>query len=301
MLNPIAPRRTPKTLSIAIAAGLILSPIAQEFAAAQANTPPVTPRPPLAKSLTIKTGLSRQGLPGRRTGGGARDCFGSCVLAAITPEKAHILTAAAQPRFLFYLPEMTGLKSTFASQSSQPQANNPQTPDRQVEFILRDSHNQIVYEADLTVAMTAGFLDLDLAKLNMTTTLRPNEEYRWQFSVIPNAKNRAHDIDVLGSVRRVSPQDLAAKTGRSSQLALLDQAPSLAQAKLYQDLGLWQDSISTLVNLMAGPSRSAATAQLQALIKAEGPEFVALAQQPIHLIAGLPINIASGEALPEVR
>jgi hypothetical protein len=288
MLNPIAIGRTTKHLSMAIAAGLLLGPILQG-SAVLANSPQVTARPPLAKSLTIKTGLSRQGLPGRRTGGGARDCFGSCTLAAITPEKAHILTAAAQPRFLFYLPEITGSNST----------------DRQVEFILRDSRNQIVYEADLTVAVSAGFLDLDLAKLNMTTTLRPNEDYRWQFSVIPNAKNRAHDIDVVGSVRRVSPQELAAKTGRSSQLAsslaLLNQAPSLAQAKLYQDLGLWQDSVSTLVSLMAGPSRSAASSQLQALINAEGPEFGALAQQPIGLISSRPINIASGEALPEAR
>jgi hypothetical protein len=287
MLNPIAIGRTTQHLSMAIAAGLLLGPILQG-SAVLANSPQVT-RPPLAKSLTIKTGLSRQGLPGRRTGGGARDCFGSCMLAAIAPEKAHILTAAAQPRFLFYLPEITGSNST----------------DRQVEFILRDSRNQIVYEADLTVAVSAGFLDLDLAKLNMTTTLRPNEDYRWQFSVIPNAKNRAHDIDVVGSVRRVSPQELAAKTGRSSQLAsslaLLNQAPSLAQAKLYQDLGLWQDSVSTLVSLMSGPSRSAASSQLQALINAEGPEFGALAQQPIGLIASRPINIASGEALPEAR
>jgi Domain of Unknown Function (DUF928) len=288
MLNLIRMESATKHLSVALAAGLLLGPILQG-SAVWANPPQVTARPPLAKSLTIKTGLSRQGLPGRRTGGGSRDCFGSCMLAAITPEKAHILTAAAQPRFLFYLPEITASTST----------------DRQVEFILRDSRNQIVYEADLTVATNAGFLDFDLAKLNMTTTLRPNEDYRWQFSVIPNAKNRAHDIDVIGSVRRVSPQELAAKPGQShltsSQLALLNQAPSLAQAKLYQDLGLWQDSVSTLVNLLNSPSRSAASGQLQALINAEGAEFGALAQQPIRLIASRPINIASGEALPEAR
>jgi hypothetical protein len=295
MLNPIATGRTIQPLSVAIAAGLLLGPILQG-AAVWAN-PPQASRPPLAKSLTIKTGLSRQGLPGRRTGGGARDCFGSCMLAAIAPEKAHILTAAAQPRFLFYLPKMIGAESMGSPLASA------QGADRQVEFILRDSRNQIVYEADLTVAVNAGFLDLDLAKLNMTTTLRPNEDYRWQFSVIPNAKNRAHDIDVVGSVRRVLPQDLVAKgqSNLTSNLALLNQAPSLAQAKLYQDLGLWQDSVSTLVSLMAGPSRSAASAQLQALMTAEGPEFVGLAQQPIGLIASRPINIASGEALPEAR
>ncbi len=275
-----------KRLSLLVATGLLLGTIAQS--AVLANSP----RPAAqSKRTTIKSGLARQGLPGRRTGGGARDCTGVCVLTAIAPEKAHILTVAAQPRFLFYLPESIGAES----------ARDTSVSDRQVEFILRDSHNQIVYEAELTVAMTAGFLDLDLAKLKMTTQLRLNEDYRWQFSVIPNAKNRAHDIDVLGSVRRVLPQDLAAKTGQSSQLALLNQSPSLAQAKLYQDLGLWQDSVSTLVNLMAGPTRSAATAQLQALINAEGADFVGLAQQPLQLIAALPINIASGEALPEVR
>jgi Domain of Unknown Function (DUF928) len=291
MLNLIRMESATKHLSVALAAGLLLSPIGQ--GAALANPPQATARP-LTKSLTVKTGLSRQGLPGRRTGGGARDCFGSCMLAAIAPEKAHILTAAAQPRFLFYLPEMTGMESTVI-----PQANG--SANRQVEFILRDSRNQIVYEAELDVTQTAGFLDIDLAKLKMTTQLRPNEDYRWQFSIIPNAKNRAHDIDVIGSVRRVLPQELAAKMGKSSQLALLNQAPSLAQAKLYQDLGLWQDSVSTLVNLMEGPSRSAAMAQLQTLIKAEGTDFGSLAQQPIQLIASRPINIASGEALPEAR
>jgi hypothetical protein len=274
-----------KQLSLLLTAGLLLGTIAQS--AALANTP--RPAAPQGKNLTIKSGLARQGLPGRRTGGGARDCVGACVLAAITPEKGQVLTLAAKPRFLFYLPANLLTQGQSVGQLGQA--------DRTVEFILRDGQGQIVYDSTFTVSANAGFLDLDLAQQQMTTSLRPNEDYRWQFSLIPNAKNRSQDIDVIGVVRRVLPQTLSA-----SQTALLKQSPSLAQANLYQQLGLWQDSVSTLVSLVkSGPGKTRAIAQLQGLIKAEGIEFKDLASQPVNLIPSRPISIASGEALPEVR
>lgn len=301
MLTKPAMGRVQTQLSIAIAAGMLAGTILQ--GSAWANPRPIASQPQSTqgKRLTIKTGLSRQGLPGRRTGGGSRDCMGACGLVAIAPEKGHILTLAAKPRFLFYLPAMANAGPAMAN--AGPAMANAESGGRTVEFILRDSRNQIVYEADFSVSKTAGFFDLDLAQQQMKTTLRPNENYRWQFSLIANAKNRAHDIDVLGVVQRVLPQDWIPQKGQPGNLALLNQSPSLAQATLYQNLGLWQDSVSTLLTLMASQpqTRSVAIAQLQSLIAAQGPELIDMAQQPITLVAGLPLNIASGEALSEVR
>lgn len=145
---------------------------------------------PQAESATqIKEESSetlRQGLPGRRLGGGTRSdrvfAHDYVYLAALVTADNLSTTTAAHPSLMFYVPEMV--------------------EDQTVEFVLRDRNDQLVYETAFQVEKTGGLISIDTA----TTGIDPlnlNENYEWYFSIIPNHEDRANDIVVYGSVQRV--------------------------------------------------------------------------------------------------
>jgi Domain of Unknown Function (DUF928) len=94
----------------------------------------------------------REGLPGRRIGGGTRgQCFTSVGrLMALVPENNLGFTKKAYPNILFYLP-----------QTSTP---------TMVEFVLQDESHQSVYETTFTKSSAGGIINLSLPD---TTSLPP--------------------------------------------------------------------------------------------------------------------------------
>lgn len=166
---------------------------------------------------------SREGLPGRRVGGGTR---GECPiqakrLTALVPENNLGLTVADYPTFFFYVPE----------------SPIPTT----VEFVLLDDSDRQVYETSFMTAGTGGVINLSLPANAGLPPLTIGKNYHWYFSIVCNPVNRAEDIFVEGWVQRVELDPILA--------IKLDKASMQEQVNLYAAAGLWHEAITTLNHL----------------------------------------------------
>ncbi|MDJ0797595.1 MAG: DUF928 domain-containing protein [Calothrix sp. MO_167.B12] len=143
----------------------------------------------LSHQVTANSGeKSREGLPGRRFGGGSRGCNGEINgrLTALTPENNLVLTKAANPDFMFYLPK-----------TSKP---------TMVELVLQDKNHNIVYEKIFTTTSNGGVINVSVP--DYVAPLAMNKMYRWHFSLICDPTNRANDIGVDGWIKRVEADNL---------------------------------------------------------------------------------------------
>ncbi|MEM9806710.1 MAG: DUF928 domain-containing protein [Cyanobacteria bacterium P01_D01_bin.56] len=175
-----------------------------------------------------------QGLPGRRLGGGTRGPEVSGYtpqrpLIALMPETNLGVTTAAYPRFLFYLPNADGI--------------------REVEYVLRNEADELVYETTVSVSSSSGLFSIDLSSVEGLTPLQLNENYRWYFSIV--ADDRSQDVSVDGWTRRVDLHTWIEEQALPSDLATrLAVAPPLEKAKiLYQEAYLWHDAALLLEDL----------------------------------------------------
>lgn len=187
------------------------------------------------RGLAEKDGSSREGLPGRRVGGGTR---GSCPatekqLTALIPQNNLGLTAAAYPTFFFYVPKTPAPKT--------------------VEFVLRDEKDSQVYEKTLTVSGASGILSLSLPAGELPP-LEIGKNYQWYFSILCDPKNRAEDVSVDGWIQRVEPNPVLA--------AKLEKAPPDERAALYASADLWHDALVTLAQLRRERPDDSAIAEL---------------------------------------
>jgi hypothetical protein len=203
----------------------------------------------------------RQGIPGRRIGGGTRSdrVFSSdyATLMAMLPSTNLGVTTAAQPALLFAIPEMVS--------------------DNTVEFVLRDRHDALVYETTFEVAHQGGLVKVETAAL--PSALNLNEDYQWYFSIVPNLEDRANDVVVHGSLRRVDSAEWFAQPEIDSSLAQqIAIAPPLLKAQLYQQANLWHDAALILANLyQAEPKNPAIAAAWYQFLQAAGLESMAQA------------------------
>jgi hypothetical protein len=111
----------------------------------------------------------------------------------------------------------------------------------QMEFILRDGSDRLVYETSFAASPEGGLLALPLPKTGEFQGLKIDENYHWYFSIIYDPNDRAHDDVVEGWLRReVIPESLARQ---------LQTATPMEQVALYKDAQLWTEAISTLALL----------------------------------------------------
>jgi hypothetical protein len=206
----------------------------------------------------------RQGIPGRRIGGGTRSdrVFSSdyATLAAMMPSSNLSVTTAVQPTLLFAVPEMVS--------------------DNSVEFVLRDRHDALVYETTFEVARQGGVVKIETAALPLALNL--NEDYQWYFSIVPNLEDRANDVVVHGSIRRVDPAEWFAQPEIDSSLAQqIAIAPPLLKAQLYQQANLWHDAAIILSDLyQAEPENQAIAAAWHRFLQSAGLEIMDQAPSP---------------------
>ena len=198
--------------------------------------------------------LPRQGLPGRRLGGGTRRPGNECIadetpLIALVPENNLGVTTAAYPSLLFYLPQVT------------------QT--RDVEFVLLDSTDQLLYDTTFQVKGNSGIISLSLPDNDTFPPLAMNENYHWYFSIICDSAYRAQDIAVDGWIRRV---ELA--TTLTHQL---DAAAPLERARLLeQESQLWHEALTILADLRrARPNDPTVATQWTQLLQSVGLDSIA--------------------------
>lgn len=199
----------------------------------------------------------RQGLPGRRLGGGTRSdrLFVSdyAYLTALVTSDNVSVTAAERPTLLFYIPEMLSANA--------------------VEFVLRDANDELVYDATFDVGAEGGVVSVDTATVADMPELTPSENYSWYFSIVPNVADRSHDVTVHGSVRRV---ELSAWLQQQDMdVALLDEFSSLAPLEkvkvLYQQANMWHDAALMLDALYrAEPQNAAIAAEWSRLLESAG-------------------------------
>jgi len=196
----------------------------------------------------------REGLPGRRIGGGTRgQCFSSVGrLMALVPENNLGFTKKAYPNFLFYLP--------------------PTSTSTIVEFVLQDENRQSVYETTFNKTSSGGIINLSLPDATSLAPLAIGKKYNWYVSLICNPENRANDIVVDGWIQRVELDSNLTKQ--------LEQTTSpLGRVAIYAKAGLWQDALATLAELRSSqPNDSKLAANWTQLLKTQNLD--AIAQEP---------------------
>ena len=174
--------------------------------------------------LADDSNQSREGLPGRRVGGGTRS--GSQILtekplAALLPETNQSLTVTGNPTLFFYVPKIRNLQT--------------------VEFVLNDENEQTVYQKTLITNGNAGIISVNIAGTDQLKSLEVGKKYRWFFAIITNPNDRTADIYVAGTIERVNPNATVA-----SQLNNLN---PLDQVAVYEENQYWYDAIATLAEL----------------------------------------------------
>ena len=194
----------------------------------------------------------RQGLPGRRVGGGTRgECnFSEKSLMALIPKSNLGLAVAANPKLFFYIPQT----------SDSPE----------VEFVLNDEAGSPVYETIFKAIGTSGVVSL---KLPDSTPLKIGKKYHWYLSVICNAQDRASDVSVDGWIQRVELSPTLASE--------LKKAEPTKRAAVYAAADLWYVALATLAELrLSRPNDATISAEWAQLLQSVGLENII--QEPIY-------------------
>lgn len=206
--------------------------------------------PNLAETATQSDDVI-QGLPGRRLSGASRNPnghIGQMPLAALIPETNLGITTAALPKFLFYLPGADEV--------------------RDIEFVLYDEADNLVYDTTVSVSPTAGILTVDLAEVDGLPPLQLDQNYHWYFCII--ADDRSEDMVLDGWTRRVELSSWLQTQALSADVSQqLGAATPLEQARLlYQEAQLWHDAAVILEELhQANPGDRLITEEWQHLLQ----------------------------------
>ncbi len=178
-----------------------------------------------------QTAKSRQGsnFPGRRVAGGTRSA--SCIatqpapMTAITPKSNMGLTAAANPRFFWFM---------------------PQSRAEVAEFTLYDVNadltgRTLVYKTTIELKGQSGLFSIQLPKELENVSLKVGQNYYWAVAVVCDPDSRENDVIVDGWIRRTEPD--AAIAGQ------LAKATPPQQATLYSNNGYWYDALTLWTQL----------------------------------------------------
>ena len=197
----------------------------------------------------------RQGLPGRRLGGGTRSdrifMEDYVYLTALVTADNLSSTTAKHPSFMFYVPEMV------QSQTA--------------EFVLRDANDELIYETSLQLNSSGGLVNIDTSTAGIEA-LNINENYTWYFSIVPNLTDRANDVVVYGNVQRVEHNSIAQSANHELSLDQASPEELLMHAqRLRQDTALWHDAANIVGTLhQADPGNELIAAEWNALLEAAG-------------------------------
>lgn len=183
----------------------------------------------------------REGLPGRRIGGGTRGekCLSdSEQLIALVPQSNLILTKKAYPDLLFYIP--------------------PTIARTKVDFSLLDENGNSVYQTSFNTTTqkddnsgeikphSGKIINLRyLQSLNgkPLPILTPDKTYSWNLSINCGSSDTdsSSAISVFGSIQRV-------KSG-SEPVGQLGHKPLLEQAIADRKSGFWEDALTKVAML----------------------------------------------------
>lgn len=169
---------------------------------------------------------SNQGWPNRRISGGSRGCPAEqpCPpqLMALVPD-GLLATVSAFPTLLFYLPTR-----------ANSQAVN-------IELVVLDENERLVYEKTLTNNPAAAILQLSLQPSATFAGLEPHRPYKWYLAIINNPLDRSHDTIVEGWIERVPLSEAISRQ--------VEQMSPLQQVQWYQSQHFWLEAASKLLTI----------------------------------------------------
>jgi hypothetical protein len=191
----------------------------------------------------LRLNLPPVGAPGRRIPGATRgsSCFPKNQrLTALLPKSNIGLTTVANPNLYFFI---------------------PQTSASQIELVVLDENEQIIYQQNYKPSPQAGIVGLKLPP----KLLAVNKAYTWYLSIICDPQNRELDKSIAGNVQRVNNPSLMKK---------VNQATPEQRLLLYAEAGIWHDALDTLVKLRyTNPNNAQLTADWEYLLTAPGVEL----------------------------
>lgn len=178
-----------------------------------------------------------RGAPSRRVGGATRGS-GSAdfVLNVLAPDQTGF-TTQAQPTLYWY-------------------ASGPATASVEVT-VIAEVAEQPLLSSNLEVTQ-GGVQSFNLAKHGVT--LKPDTEYEWFVSVVPDATQRSKDLTSGATIQRVA--------GDPAVLARAAAAGERDLPRIYAEAGLWYDAIDALSRLIEShPGDTELRAQRAALLE----------------------------------
>ncbi len=197
-----------------------------------------------ALALSFPAAKDKDGAPDRRRGAGSR-AGGLQAVGCLTDEAKTLYalgpapqvdgplnmvsqTTLARPDFFWYMPP---------------------TSQGVVSFALKASNGQEIYTTEFQADGQEGIARLSLpVGLGDGTALKPNQTYSWEVALNCEPGNeRAMQYRLRGQITRVETAP-----GLQSQLKV---SPRLKQAELYATNGVWNDSISALVDLQCDSAK----------------------------------------------
>jgi len=188
-----------------------------------------------------------RGAPQRRVGGssrGAGDALPSVML--LVPD--HVgLTASENPALYWYISKPTSVRVEVTLIDEKGE-----TP--LIEYAVQNATGPAVHRIDLAAHKVA---------------LKPDVEYQWSISVVPNPNERSNDVMAGGALKRVAePQKITARRAAG--------APKDELARLYAGEGLWYDAIAAYSELIESrPGDRALREQRAALLEQVGLKEIA--------------------------
>ncbi|NEP03964.1 MAG: DUF928 domain-containing protein [Okeania sp. SIO2G4] len=179
---------------------------------------------PQLQAVTFPPTTSR-GAPSRTRGAGSRGPCNPIIkqelsnLTAVVPENNIGTTVSPNPTVYLYV---------------------PQSSKRKAEFALFDWTNRVrepIYKVGVSLPQSAGIIKVSLPK---TVELETSNTYIWHFGIICDPEERALDYYINGWLRRTP-----LKPEIEAKLKELQEKP-LELAKLYAELSVWSETITTL-------------------------------------------------------
>lgn len=185
---------------------------------------------------------SRDGLPGRRVGGGTR---GSAIsqepmpIVALVPETSEVVTTFPNPTLFFYVPKTASPKIA--------------------ELVLNNENGETVYEKKIALDSNSGVVEIGISADDKIASLEVGKSYRWYFAVISNPDNRGNDIYVTGWIKRVQPS--------TEVVTQLKNLTPLDRVTVYTRNNLWYDAVLTVGELRRSePNNPAVQAKWRELL-----------------------------------
>ena len=109
----------------------------------------------------------------------------------LSPVSKKVITTAAYPTFLFFVPTTTA---------------------RQVQFSIRDRDRKSIYRQTFSLSGQSGILRVVLPTEPNIKELAMGQSYKWEFSIICDPENRRNDDFVVGELQRVALVDAKVPT-----------------------------------------------------------------------------------------